>query len=841
MDYIDTNYAWQKRIQTVFKNHKSSAPFPYATELGVEFNPVFKRHDKISLELLTNGVIIDIDSFTKSVSKSAYLHLLDILDFNFDLGVDTDGPLRTAYALKLYWSIKKFKKRFKTQPMLLQEKVLDIFRLPDTSQAKTESFVQKSESEIPLDLQLNYERKGDPLSIKKASRNVQLSMDYYPLCKSAGVAFVLRPSNAPAQKLNVTLLTVGMMLEMLDFARILSGSYFQMLKELISHNFGEVYEPCYLTTQVNVLSGEMSSQPIELRESFCKEQFKFMLHKLKAEKASKRPYNFDSEVIFVPEKRLQEIPHSSANDPQQEEEMNEGSYMCPMEFEQDFSANTDTENDKSEELIVDIESEVSEFNPLKEKLQRELAPRKMSQKPFYLGFKYMQCHKNTLENPFPEIFCKDTLPMDRKTVKQKEWTRRTDRIKYIFNKPILDMFTRCVEIGLDFNVGSGRKQNLDMNLLTNHTLFEVQRFSSYLNKSVTGILIGIIEKNFKVYFQDEAQERSFIANIIGKEKSLLNHSKNDAHMTSPAVFPLGHNLFDVIREQEASEQPDDKSGDDISNEYPYCKSINLNLWSLDERPFSKKLDLSVATNGVLHEFISFARRMSSNTRELCNDVLEHNFDVDLQDPASEDSNGLTKWLFMNKSMIKKPYAWLKSTMWLIEVVSLKQYSQPNLKPVISEIVEPIALKPQDFKYDICERIGLDLNVNRQASSKPKLNLNLLTRGVLFEVHNFVKTKCNRYVPALYEILDYNFDLSSQRHRRVELAWSIAAQVLSMVRKGERNEQYMQQVFELPFESTGEEVCKEESEEKDIGETELDGDEVVFVQKLIPVDIAIEIE
>lgn len=836
-DYIDNNYAWQRRIQTVFKNHKSSAPFPHAVALGVEFNPAFERSEKISVDLLTNGVVLDVNDFAKSVSKSACLYLLDILDFNFDLGLDMDRRQRYVYAMKVYTLAKVFKNRFKTNPQQLQAKAQDVFSLPDATVEKTDSPVEKSEQKIPLDLQLNNERKGDPILRKKYGthiRNVQLSMDYYPLCKTGGVAFVLRHSNAPAQKLNVTLLTTGMVLEMLDFASTLSGSYSTMLKELISHNFGEVYEPCYLSGQLNALSEKKISQPTrELRESFCEEPFTFMLRKVtQAERGHKRPGHFDNVVEVVRENAQLEDAPSNAED-----EIND--YMCPMEFEPEFQANSE---ERGEDVLVDVESEVPEGVPLREKLHDEVTRRK-KRKLFYFGFKHMRNRRNVIPGiPFPEIFSEDTLPMDLKTTKQKEWTRRTHRIKEIFNKPLPDMFSRSIEIGLDYNVGSGRKQNLDMNLLTNHTLFEVNRFCSHLSKSVTVMLIEIFENNFKLCFRDEVHERNLLSYVRGKEKTLWNHAHDHTFMSAPVAFPFGYNNSDVTGEPEGRPRSDDETEEEISDEFPYSKDINLNLWSLEERPFSRKLDLAALTHGALLEILTFTRKLCSDTRYLFDDILEHNFDVDLQDPASEDSVGLEKWFSMNRLVVKRALCTLKQTLWITEVISLKQYAKPKIQALISETAAPVvALKVEEYTYDICERIGLDLYVNRNAPPKPKLDMNLLTRGALFEVHNFVKTKCNRYVPALYEILDYNFDLSSQRHRRVELAWSIAAQVLAMVRKGERKGRYMRQVFELPFESEEGESCKEEPRETEIGEAEANGDELVFVQKLIPVDICVEIE
>lgn len=146
-------------------------------------------------------------------------------------------------------------------------------------------------------------------------------------------------------------------------------------------------------------------------------------------------------------------------------------------------------------------------------------------------------------------------------------------------------------------------------------------------------------------------------------------------------------------------------------------------------------------------------------------------------------------------------------------------------------------------YYICKEIGLDLDVGSKSEAKTKLDLRMLTRGVLFEMHQYVEQNCKRYVPALYEILEYNFDLSSQTHRKVEFAWSIASQVIAIAGKNGRKGDYLNKVFELPFEVSESSpiVCKEEPED---GFSELDtndNSDIAFVRELKPVDIEVEIE
>ncbi|KAG7215390.1 hypothetical protein INR49_022533, partial [Caranx melampygus] len=87
-------------------------------------------------------------------------------------------------------------------------------------------------------------------------------------------------------------------------------------------------------------------------------------------------------------------------------------------------------------------------------------------------------------------------------------------------------------------------------------------------------------------------------------------------------------------------------------------------------------------------------------------------------------------------------------------------------------------------------------------------------------------------------LEFNFDLSSQSHRKMEFAWSVASQVIAMAGKTGRKGGYLKTVFELPMEfaESTQVVCKEEPEGC-FGEPDLNADDdVMFVRKLRPVDI-----
>lgn len=78
---------------------------------------------------------------------------------------------------------------------------------------------------------------------------------------------------------------------------------------------------------------------------------------------------------------------------------------------------------------------------------------------------------------------------------------------------------------------------------------------------------------------------------------------------------------------------------------------------------------------------------------------------------------------------------------------------------------------------------------------------------------------------------------------MEFAWSIASQVIAIAGKNGRKGDYLNKVFELPFEVSESSpiVCKEEPED---GFSELDindNSDIAFVRELKPVDIEVEIE
>jgi hypothetical protein len=107
-------------------------------------------------------------------------------------------------------------------------------------------------------------------------------------------------------------------------------------------------------------------------------------------------------------------------------------------------------------------------------------------------------------------------------------------------------------------------------------------------------------------------------------------------------------------------------------------------------------------------------------------------------------------------------------------------------------------------YPLCEEIGLDLDITSKPS-KQKLELNLLTNGVIFEVHKYAGMKSHHKKKKsgriLIDILKYNFDFSLQNQRRNLFPLHICCKVKQMVQKHKselvRKREISKEVFIIP--------------------------------------------
>ncbi|XP_030601540.1 uncharacterized protein LOC115791566 [Archocentrus centrarchus] len=894
MDGVDDSYIWQRRIAHGIRYQKGEVPFPESVEIGLEFNAALERKEKLDQSLLTNGVMLEICQFAKTVTRSEKYFLFEMLEFNFDLGFDINNDsLCYAYAVRVHNKIKHLKEQIKLKPHRWKEK----FQLPDPSVlsgSKADEVLGRycpkwnkiADSSVLTDAsnsQSADNHRAETTGVasntytvkKQGGIRLRQTQSANPFCTQLGVTLAVRPDQTPQQKLDPSLLTNGVMIELLDFSRVLCGKHTFIVYELVKQNFGYAFNKPQFRMYLNrVLERKYTCLTAEDKDAFRKELFKVPAEKKKWEykgKKRKTPEADDQELetqSLASNKR--ETRRQRANISEELLQDGDLSYMCPVDFETEMESGVEAEpeNVKTESCSSAAEGEISLLQDVKlEEEEVFISP----VQPPNDGHKFYSSNTQTKHaNPKP-YWCLFSEGRCAETEKQSLWLRRAARAKQILTSSrVNDMFAHCRQIGLDFNVCSGTQRHMDHQLLTNWVMWEIFKFATALSRSVRSFLFEILFNNFSLTLQDEQHERNFLIYMMAKHKTLVNHPKsvNIEFLSKPFKFPEIYHMVDVTSSfqtqlEEPSEGQEDLGSSDSAKgteQHPFCKKLGLDLWSTEERPLNQKLDLTVLTTGAVLEIFSFVRELCGEARNTVNDILEHNFDLDLQSAETEAAQVIQRWYTTQKSLMKKQSISPKINRWLNMVVPLngrvQQSPESPAKIVVPDLdKEELDREPESFcghaksfDYQNCKEIGLDLDLGSKSETKTKLDLQVLTRGVLFELHHYVQQNCNRYVPALYEILEYNFDLSAHSHRKVELAWSIASQVLAMTGKQHRGGGYLNTVFELPYEASDfpkspQVVCKEELKEDGFTEPDLniDNDDIVFVRKLKPVDIEVEID
>ncbi|XP_073334855.1 uncharacterized protein [Pagrus major] len=880
MDGID-DYIWQRRIHHGVRYQKGAVPFPQSVEIGLEFNAALERKEKLDESLLTNGVMVDICDFAKTVTKSEKYFLFEMLEFNFDLGVDMDNDKQCyEYATRIHGKIKLLKEQIKFKTQRFRE----TFLLPDqnaimrlSQSKKGRDYCPKRNKIVDASVLTDGSKNGQSSENQMTASNgavssscvikrrgrAKLTGDAYPFCKELGVTLIFQSDDPLRQKLDRSLVTNIVMMELLDFSRVLCGTHTGIVCDLVKQNFGLELDKTVLRMCVSKLTERRyTCITAEARDAFRKEPFKVTTKKPEQNcRKRKKPDTNSKEVERLTKASERWGTLTNGDDD------GDLSYMCPVDFETEMQSGTEAKPEKM--MIVSPAKSAVSMDVKQEEEEAFVSP----VQPLTNG------HNSSSFNPRPkttttlravsDLMSEDTNEdINVKDLKQKLWRRRAPRSKQILkSSKVNDLFTHCRKIALDFNVGSGNKQNVDLKLLTNHVLWEIYRFANLLKKSAQSFLLEILDVGFNFVLQDETQQRNFIYYMITKEK-ILQSSPDRWKMeflNSPVRFPEVYNTVDMTSESQtvAEQEPGVESPASATNQqtdmepHQFCNKLGLNLWSTKQRQASQKLDLNTLTTGATLEIFSFVRELCGEVREVVNDILEHNFDVDLQSGATEAAKVIQRWYTTQRYLIKNHYRTPKANRWLNAVVPLKGHVKLGPKPpthnhpedLDTEDVKPIRealdAKMQQVKkvnsYCICKEIGLDLEISRKSEPKKKLDLRLLTRGALLEIHQYVEQNSKRYVPSLYEILEYNFDLSPLKHGKVEFAWSIASKAVVIADKISRKGDYLNKVFELPFEVSQSPQIKEEPED-DFSEPDLhDNSDVVFVRELKAVDIEVEIE
>ncbi|XP_049446368.1 uncharacterized protein LOC125897236 [Epinephelus fuscoguttatus] len=268
----------------------------------------------------------------------------------------------------------------------------------------------------------------------------------------------------------------------------------------------------------------------------------------------------------------------------------------------------------------------------------------------------------------------------------KLWKLRASHIQQILSVPHGEHFpfysySRCRKLGIDFNVGSGVKQNLDPKLLINGIMLELNTFVTTLLSAKKYFITEILEYNFDLDFKNELNRSAFAQQIVDKIRVTAKRKYSiprinrqfelpDTRCMPDACFyrttycpkcyqdrnhrlfqdksDPGHNghphphimLHTVSADGNCTEQKPPKDlytgfstlGKNVMEDYPLCKNIGLNLFVDKDQP-KDKLDIHVLTHGTIHEVANFAKMMCGTKTKIINDILEHSFNINMQGRA----------------------------------------------------------------------------------------------------------------------------------------------------------------------------------------------------------------
>ncbi|KAI4790436.1 hypothetical protein KUCAC02_034630 [Chaenocephalus aceratus] len=437
-------------------------------------------------------------------------------------------------------------------------------------------------------------------SMMKRPGGLRVKASSYPYCEDLGVSLFVRPEDAPKDKLDPNPLTNGVMFELL--------------------NFSQRKYACFRTND---------------REAFQKETYEIKTLEPKRRKRKAPDYHILEELVASKRRetlRLDDVNADVCPD-------SDLSYRCPVDCDTEMQFESEA---ASEHMVSDgCSSEASFFLDVKQEGEEvfvsQVKPPTYNFNPVLPKILPKHTTLKTVSDLYIEEENEDTKV---KTHKQKLWMRRAPRSKQILESSrVNDKFARSREIGLDFNVSLCNKKSLDLQLFTNNTLWEVYKFGKIMSKTVRGFFLEGLEMNFNLVILDHYHEHNLLSYLMSKEKFLENHPdrQNTEFLNSLFQFLEVYNMVDVTSvfqtgpEVETLQETSlDSNRVEDMDPHPFCKQLGLNLWSTDARPAGQKMDLAALTNGAVIEIFMFVRELCSSPHRIVYDILEHNFDLDLQ-------------------------------------------------------------------------------------------------------------------------------------------------------------------------------------------------------------------
>ncbi|XP_034017651.1 uncharacterized protein LOC117502681 isoform X2 [Thalassophryne amazonica] len=698
----------------------------------------------------------------------------------------------------------------------------------------------------------------------------------FPLCEQIGMNFEVGSN----QRLDPALVTGPVMLELARVCRILTGSFKSIVLAVLDHNF-ELDIKCqenHIVTKVKKLLKlyrKVAYIDSKLRTEFENAPFSISLkeHPSKKIRGSKLCNQSSPQYQFkeltkrrqsVLRRKREEMALFSTSDQCMNRNQNDGHYYTRPLGDSDG----ESDNDITSVKVDDQENCGSDENMMsvKKRARHSLSPNK--------GFPPIKSNVDSSESdsdkeqlfasrPQTPTQTNDDI-LTESDIEQgalgtdKLWKLRANRVKQILTMLDKDSFFMSKRFGLNYNVGFGLKQKLNIETMNQSALFEVVKFTLAMNSSQQDVIMEILEYNFYLELQGEQQRQVFASETMKRVRQLKNC--DDVVKFSKETFELPNleslknqsavgvkpELITVpMRPPDSHAEPEEHVSEGSDVLYPHCKEIGLKL-HVNNNQANTKQKINKLTKGAMTEVSRFAEMLCGTFNQVLFDIIEHNFDVDLQSGHSEvaaniltqiahivdrrnlpifktlntglgksciqkcphsDPSGVTGQECHSRSNAEECSAGTSKTPVTDQHVGdsadrkeLNDYDKTMWKLRANHIRRMLTIPHLDecplYSYSRCKKIGLEFNVG--SGVEQNLDPNLLTNGVMAEVSAFATELQAAQKYFMTDILEYNFDIDLSNEQYYQVFAAVMFGTFKQLKRYPYKIPRLPLLFRLPF-------------------------------------------
>ncbi|CAK6962202.1 uncharacterized protein LOC121882708 [Scomber scombrus] len=744
--------------------------------VGLEFNVGFGPKQNLSVDL-TKSVLLEVATFALAMNSSQQDFIMEILEYNFDLDLQSED-LRNTFEHEIMTAVRQLK--------ICEDAVRlskEVFELPVLSFTKAN---QKTGS-VNLDPSSISGMDCDPPNSHAETKEhiSQQSENHHPFCKEIGLRLYIN-NHAPTEKMDIGKLTKGAMTEVTNFAEQLCGTFEQICLDILRHNFD-----C-----------DSQSGDSDLARDFLV-QISLAKDRMNLSNCVKRRQwkRLKTNVSVVAKLDCQDNPSLDG--------YTTGSSKLPA-------------TDRNLGTSIDIDQQ-NEDNKYLWKLRANHVQRIfcMPHEEHCPLYSYSRCKKLGMDfklgsgvnqNLDPNLLTNGVM------VEVYTFATALQSAQKHFMTDILEY---------NFNLNLNNEQHRVAFAQKIHR--KIQVFNSCRKPSVFRMKMP-----FELPDLRSIEESNYAKTTLCPKCYQDNNHKLHQDDSGPDYrnHPHRNTMTDTVSAgancsgQKLSNDPFPTIEEKITQSYPSCKKIGLSLCVNKDQP-KNKLSTHVLTLGIMNELTNFAQTLCGMSKyKIINEVLEHNFNFGFQSRDFFPAQQFYKMMAKND----------KGLPWFSEVFVIRPC--PHRDPGdVSKLKEVSAMQKTERKettkkrrlalqtkkkratlpsenmhvvrtkehfgertsFPVCTQIGLDLDVTSTSGDKEKLDLKLLTRAVVYEMHTFAYRKGQHYFPhTVFEILDYNFDISSQHYRSWKFSISTATKIKNMIKQYERNLDRAHEIFKLPF-------------------------------------------